>query len=114
MELGTPGAEKLPEFVRSYYEQLRADCEAENVTFVTPLAVPATWEGLYRLEMATLAARSEPDLRRSAWLGRMRFRNVAGESAYRQYLASVPPDPAPRTSTCCARTWSTCCGAHTT
>lgn len=94
MKLGTAGVEKLPEFVRSYYEQLKADSEAAQVSFVTPLAVPATWEGLYRLEMATLVARDEPDLRRSAWLARMRFRNVAGELAYQQYLASVPPDPA--------------------
>ncbi len=94
MKLGTAGAEKLPEFVKSYYEQLRADSETAHVAFVTPLAVPATWEDLYRLEMATLEARGEPDLRRSAWLARMRFRNVAGESAYQQYLASVPPDPA--------------------
>lgn len=44
--------------------------------------------------MATLRARSEADLRRSAWLVRLRFRNVAGESAYTSYLASMPPDPA--------------------
>jgi hypothetical protein len=94
MKLGTAGAGKLPEFVRSYYEQLRADSEAANVAFAPPLAVPATWEDLYRLEVATLLARGEPDLRRSAWLARLRFRNVAGEPAYRQYLASVPPDPA--------------------
>jgi hypothetical protein len=89
-----PGETELPKFVSTYYDQLKADYDAAEIPFTTPLKSPATWEGLYRLEMATLRARSGPELRRSAWLMRLRFRNVAGESAYRSYLASMPPDPA--------------------
>jgi hypothetical protein len=93
-QVSGPGADQLPEFVTSYYEQLRADYEAAKIPFDTPLPVPATWESLYRLEMATLHVRGEQDLRRSAWIVRLRFRNVAGESSYQRYLASLPPDPA--------------------
>jgi hypothetical protein len=89
-----PGEAELPKFVSSYYEQLKADYDAAHIQLDTPLKSPATWDGLYRLEMATLHARTGADLRRSAWLVRLRFRNVAGESAYKSYLASTPPDPA--------------------
>ncbi len=89
-----PGEAELPKFVSTYYDQLKADYEAAEIPLQMPLKSPATWEGLYRLEMATLRARTGPELRRSAWLMRLRFRNVAGESAYRSYLASSPPDPA--------------------
>ncbi|MFN2462002.1 MAG: hypothetical protein ABR591_15195, partial [Candidatus Velthaea sp.] len=93
-EISGPGSAELPKFVDSYYEQLKADYEFANISLQPPLVVPATWEDLYRLEMATLRARTEPDLRRSAWVVRLRFRNVAGESGYQTYLASSPPDPA--------------------
>jgi hypothetical protein len=93
-KISGPGEAELPKFVSTYYDQLKADYDAAEIPLQTPLKSPATWEGLYRLEMATLRARSGPELRRSAWLMRLRFRNVAGESAYRTYLASMPPDPA--------------------
>ncbi len=89
-----PGEAELPKFVSSYYEQLKADYDAAHIPLQIPLKSPATWDGLYRLEMATLHARTGADLRRSAWLVRLRFRNVAGEAAYTSYLASLPPDPA--------------------
>ena len=89
-----PGEAELPKFVSTYYDQLKADYEAAEIPLDVPLKSPATWEGLYRLEMATLRERNGAELRRSAWLMRLRFRNVAGESAYRTYLASMPPDAA--------------------
>jgi len=89
-----PGEAELPKFVASYYEQLKADYDAAHIPLDLPLKSPATWDGLYRLEMATLRARTGAELRRSAWLVRLRFRNVAGEAAYSSYLASTPPDPA--------------------
>jgi hypothetical protein len=89
-----PGESQLPRFVRTYYDQLQADYEAADIPLELPLKSPATWDGLYRLEMANLRVRAGEELRRSAWLVRLRFRNVAGESGYASYLRSMPPDPA--------------------
>ena len=88
-----PAASRLPQFVDSFYEQLKADYEAAKLPLDSSIQNPGTWDGLYRLEMATLRARTGQELRRSAWLVRLRFRNVAGEAAYTAYLASLPPDP---------------------
>jgi hypothetical protein len=88
------GESELPRFVRAYYDQLQADYEAADIPLELPLKSPATWDGLYRLEMANLRARAGAELRRSAWLVRLRFRNVAGESGYASYANSAPPDPA--------------------
>lgn len=85
--------EKLPEFVRSYYDQLRGDYESAGIAVVTPLKVQPAWDDLYRMEIALLRAREENDLRRAAWIVRMRFHNVAGDASYQLYLNSLPPDP---------------------
>ncbi len=84
----------LPPFVRAYYDQLKADYDAAGIPLEPPLKSPATWDGLYRLEMANLKARTGQELRRSAWTVRLRFRRVAGEPGYSSYLSSAPPDPA--------------------
>lgn len=84
--------EKLPDFVQCYYDQLKSDYQAAGLT--VPLQDAPTWQDLYMMEQALLRARDENDLRRSAWIVRMRFRNVAGDVAYQQYLNSTPPDPA--------------------
>ena len=89
-----PAASRLPQFVESFYQQPKADYEQAQLPLDGSISNPGTWDGLYRLEMATLRARRGQELRRSAWIVRLRFRNVAGESAHTAYLASVPPDPA--------------------
>ena len=84
----------LPPFVRAYYDQLKADYDAAGIPLDPPLKSPSTWDGLYRLEMANLKARTGQELRRSAWTVRLRFRRVAGEAGYSSYVSSTPPDPA--------------------
>lgn len=86
---------RLPPFVDVYYRQVCYDYEISiNDTDSCSSNENPTWPDLYRLEMLSLRARSEEDLRRSAWTIRLRFRNIAGEANYQAYLASTPPDPA--------------------
>ena len=87
------GRRTLPPYARAVFEQIRADCKSLGATAGDTVVTP-TWEDLYQIELASLAARDETDLRRSAWFIRLRFRNVAGERAYLHYVASSPPDPA--------------------
>lgn len=84
----------LPRFVRGYYEQLKVDYAAAGISDAPPLGATPTWHDLYALEIALLKARTDDELRRSAWVVRSRFRNVAGEAGYQAYLGSLPPDPA--------------------
>ena len=70
--------ERLPEFVISFYEQLKVDYDSVGIDLKTPLNERPTWNDLYRTEVALLHSREENDLRRGAWIVRARFHNVAG------------------------------------
>lgn len=94
-DLANAGDVQLPQFVDVYYRQVCSDYEiATNAEDPCSSNQHPTWPDLYRLEMLSLRARNEDDLRRSAWTIRLRFRNIAGEGNYQAYLASTPPDPA--------------------
>jgi uncharacterized membrane protein len=94
-DLPTAGHLELPPFVDVYYRQVCSDVEiATDASDPCGTNQHPTWPDLYRLEVLSLKARSEEELRRSAWAIRLRFRNIAGEGNYQAYLASIPPDPA--------------------
>jgi hypothetical protein len=56
-------------------------------------SITLTWADAQALELALLRLQPLENLRRQSWNIRLRYRDLAGQRKYDQYLQSNPPDP---------------------
>jgi hypothetical protein len=95
--------EALPKYARLYFDLLWSDfltvlpaCDADqDDSVLTALAktkaAGPTWGSLYALQNLILTCLSVEDIRRFAWLVRMRYKDIAGSEDYAAYILSKPP-----------------------
>jgi hypothetical protein len=97
--------EVVPDYALLYFDHLyseylalNASVESEEVKtsldaiYRKRLELKLTWSEIYTFDLKLLEFRSPENLVRKAYDARGRYRNIAGQKEYDEYLASKPPD----------------------
>ena len=96
---------RVPPYALLFFDHLYSEYQALDNTSekqqLQPLLQPIierrstctlTWSDIYTFDLALVNIRPAPSLIRKAFDARARYRNIAGQKEYDEYLASKPPD----------------------
>lgn len=96
---------RVPEYALLFFDHLHSEFQAlensnekqELLTLVQPILdrrknCMLTWSDIYTFDLALVNIRPPQSLIRKAFDARARYRNIAGQKEYDEYLASKPPD----------------------
>jgi hypothetical protein len=95
----------VPDYALLYFDHLYSEYLALNISvkseelkttlesiYKNRLECKLTWSEIYTFDLKLLEFRSPENLVRKAYDARGRYRNIAGQKEYDEYLASKPPD----------------------
>lgn len=98
-------ANRVPDYARLFFDHLHSEFQAlENTPEkqqLQPLVQPIierrincrlTWSDIYTFDLALVNIRPPQSLIRKAFDARARYRSIAGQKEFDEYLASKPPD----------------------